>query len=521
MSDSMTWSMQSEIIARFFDWETDEQEHWDLFARERAALTQMNIPAFRLAADGTAAADWLGAVASLHIDTGAQSSLDCIEALGDAVIADQTGIVEASLRMDRNGEGSHGASAQLRSTEDDGAASPIDLPDAIFRHLRDRAFRGGRAAAWLSLELYEDQDAAQIAAMGYDLYGGSCGIATFLAAYARTRGSSAAAEMARAAIVQVAATVRSANKKRLARSLGMGGGVGVGSIVYGLATVAQLLGDADALQAAASAAAIMTEEVIRRDDHFDLIGGAAGGCLSLLKLYRLTGDSTVLARALHCAEHLEANRPTGGRLWSSAAFGHRSLTGASHGASGYALTFSRLFAATGVERFRQEARACVEFENAHYDASRLNWPDLRPNPRTGKHWWPIQWCYGACGIGYARIAMAAEACLDSGIIEGDVRNAAEATLRATSYSNDTLCCGVAGQADFLLEASSLLGDDALKAAAAARIAEIGQRWSSAGDARWDIGTKQYNLGLFRGVAGIGYAALRIEDPHLPRVLAWL
>ncbi len=247
--------------------------------------------------------------------------------------------------------------------------------------------------------MYEDREAAQIAPMGYDLYGGSCGIAVFLAAYSRTRGSSAAAEMARAAIVQAAATVRSANRKRLARSLGVGGGVGIGSLVYGLATVAQLLGDADALQAAASAAEILTDEMIRRDEYFDLIGGAAGSCLSLLKLHRLTGDSSVLARALHCAEHLEANRPADGPLWSSSSFGHRPLTGASHGASGYALAFSRLFAATGVERFRQAARSCVEFENAHYDAGRRNWPDLRPNPRTGKHWWPVQWCYGACGIG--------------------------------------------------------------------------------------------------------------------------
>ncbi len=123
MSDSVTWSMQTEIMARLFDWETDAEEHWDFFARERAALLQMNIPAFRLAADGTVAAGGRGAGTRLHIDTGAQSSLERIGALTDEAIAEQTRIVEASLRMDRGeegdrgGKGDRGLSARPSSTE--------------------------------------------------------------------------------------------------------------------------------------------------------------------------------------------------------------------------------------------------------------------------------------------------------------------------------------------------------------------------------------------------------------------
>ena len=47
---------------------------------------------------------------------------------------------------------------------------------------------------------------------------------------------------------------------------------------------------------------------------------------------------------------------------------------------------------------------------------------------------------------------------------------------------------------------------------------MSQRWRQTGDARWDLGGKDFNLGLMRGVAGLGYAALRSESPKLPQIL---
>ena len=47
----------------------------------------------------------------------------------------------------------------------------------------------------------------------------------------------------------------------------------------------------------------------------------------------------------------------------------------------------------------------------------------------------------------------------------------------------------------------------------------------AGDYRWNSGKRQFNLGLFRGLAGVGYTALRQAAlmqgrPALPNVLIW-
>ncbi len=43
---------------------------------------------------------------------------------------------------------------------------------------------------------------------------------------------------------------------------------------------------------------------------------------------------------------------------------------------------------------------------------------------------------------------------------------------------------------------------------------------AAGDFRWSSGTQRFNLGLFRGIAGIGYTMLRAVDHSLPNVLVW-
>jgi lantibiotic modifying enzyme len=41
-----------------------------------------------------------------------------------------------------------------------------------------------------------------------------------------------------------------------------------------------------------------------------------------------------------------------------------------------------------------------------------------------------------------------------------------------------------------------------------------------GDYLWDVGDRRFNLGLFKGLAGVGYTLLRQLDRHLPNVLIW-
>ena len=102
----------------------------------------------------------------------------------------------------------------------------------------------------------------------------------------------------------------------------------------------------------------------------------------------------------------------------------------------------------------------------------------------------------------------------------DIENAVTSTARAWPGPVDTLCCGALGSVELLCEAGDALGRDDLKQDAALRLAAVVERSSSRGDYRWNGGDRQFNLGLFRGLAGVGYTLLRRVDETLPNVLIW-
>ena len=189
----------------------------------------------------------------------------------------------------------------------------------------------------------------------------------------------------------------------------------------------------------------------------------------------------------------------------------------SHGAAGFAYALASLAAATGRDDFANAASQCIAFENASYDAQRSNWPDLREDEGPV---WLCQWCHGAPGIGMARAASAKRGRLDSDLLTTDVRNTLAAVERGWPGLVDTLCCGTLGSIEFVCEAADVLGQDDLRERASRWMADVMQDAAASGDYRRSIGKRQFNLGLFRGLAGIGYTLLRRVDSSLPNVLIW-
>jgi lantibiotic modifying enzyme len=228
----------------------------------------------------------------------------------------------------------------------------------------------------------------------------------------------------------------------------------------------------------------------------------------------------VLVRATRCAEHLIEQRrvgPNSRRSRHRQGLGGQLLNGMSHGAAGIAYALGSVSAATGREEFARVALECIAQENSNYDPERNNWPDLRsPAARA----WRCQWCHGAPGIGLARIAMANRGGTDPKILEPDIRNALKGVERGWPSRVDTLCCGTLGSVEFLCEAGSALGRSDLRELASRRLMSVLERASSTGDYRWNAGKRRFNLGLFRGLAGVGYTLLRRVDDSLPNVLIW-
>src|SRR6516165_9808770 len=72
----------------------------------------------------------------------------------------------------------------------------------------------------------------------------------------------------------------------------------------------------------------------------------------------------------------------------------------------------------------------------------------------------------------------------------------------------------------LCEAADRAGAREINELAAQRLAAVLASAAANGDYRWNSGKRQFNLGLFRGLAGVGYTVLRRIDRSLPNVLVW-
>jgi type 2 lantibiotic biosynthesis protein LanM len=521
MDDGLTWSAQADFGARLADWERDEDPTWPLQRSERAAIVELNVPHFVASSDGHHIHDLAGTTIRTPGASGLERARARFAGLDDDEVAWQVEVITQNTGTLSRAATDRAAVRKLPPNHATGSGADAfgAESDAAARTLAEHAVRKGVGAAWIGLDWVGDSEVSQLVVLGPELYNGACGIGVFLAAHAASRGAQPSHELALAAIAPIREALHGRAPARLARSLGIGGGIGVGSIVYGLAVIAEFLDDASVLADGQLAADLITDELIAADHQLDVLGGSAGALLALLRLRRQTGSDADLARALRCGRHLltqERVGPIGERTWAARAFGGP-VNGMSHGAAGYAYALSRLAASTGLDEFAEAAAECLAFERTTFDREHANWSDVRGGRRDV---WPCKWCYGAPGIGLARLGTLkhaprhADGCLD------DVHHALEGTQRGWPVATDTLCCGTLGTVEFLCEAGEVLDRPELRERADQQFLAVVQAARSSGSYRWSNGTSRFNLGLFRGIAGVGYTALRRVDPGLPNLLNW-
>ena len=522
MDDGVLWSVQTDFPARLADWDRDIDPGWPLQRAERSALVELNVPFFAMQSDGTEVTDTAGTVIPTSTASGLQRARERVLRLDDRQIAWQVDVVR------------HAASSVSPSASIDDQPRellPVDqvgIPTreqfvaeaaAVAEEIAEAAIRRGSAAAWVGLGSLATSDISQLAVLGHDLYNGNAGIALFFAAHAKAAQCESSTERALAAVAYLRSELKSRNASRVARLLGVGGATGMGSIVYVLTAMSRLMSDDALLADAHRAATLLTDDLIASDKRLDIVGGSAGAILSLLALYADSGADDVLKRALVCAEHLLAvDRvgPVGHRSWPGTGPNPQALNGMSHGAAGFAYAMASVATVTGREDFADAASECIEFERANFDAERGEWRDFR---LTEPHW-RSQWCHGAVGIGLARLGMTKRAAVHADTVLADIDEALNGATRGWPGHVDTLCCGTLGSVELCREAGRVLNHTELVELASRRLLAVLRTKKATGDYRWNVGAKRFNVGLFRGLAGVGYACLREVDDSIPNVLIW-
>lgn len=356
---------------------------------------------------------------------------------------------------------------------------------------------------------------------GAHLYDGAPGIAVFFGALGLVDSNDLCRDLSLQAIAPVRLLVkRLAEDPERARTmpLGIGGLIGLGSIVYALVILGRLLGRPELFEEADRVCGLITKEHIAADRVLDVVSGAAGTILALLALDRaLSGSSTAALDAANaCADHLlsqRVDRPDGTTAWITNPV-YPPLTGFAHGSTGIACALLELHARTGRRELLDTALRAWAFERSTFSEEHGDWIDQTCPTLLFAN----QWCFGAPGIVLGRL-------LTLDLLHGEevwreIRTGLGITSRPALADMEHICCGDMGRVDVLVHASERLGDPDLFATACALARRVLMKAERKGRFDGLVRSPHRDPTLFSGEAGIGYTLLRLARPgELPCLLA--
>jgi lantibiotic biosynthesis protein len=362
---------------------------------------------------------------------------------------------------------------------------------------------------------------AELATLGPDLYGGTAGVALFLAEASVRLDDDRLLRTARGAI-----WLALHHADRIDPRIRDGLYSGTIGVAYAAARVAGLLGAEDVHTAARALLAAWRRDGARSPSS-DLMTGCSGAVLGLVAISPLLAEPWLVDSAVELGDDLIARAEVGAEGWSWADPKQRSiynLCGYAHGAAGIAHSLAELGAVTGEDRFRKAAIRAFDYERSWFEPRTGCWPDLRDVARRAGRDAPMpvsdSWCNGAFGIALSRVRAAELLESDDLRREADIGLAAceryVAGLRSSAPEDFCLCHGAAGAADVLLHA---------EAGAGGLTPQLGRRgielYAEPEAAHFPCGVPLGETpGLLLGSSGIGMFYLRLsgEDAQSPLLI---
>lgn len=490
----------------FFDDRIESESHWSLYGAERRALRRRDIPRITSRIDGRSLFHDGEPLAFTATTSGYDRCRKRLAAMDSVDRNRQTWLIreifdDGTARNESPSENGTGFESKNDTSDECFDRVAVELFDDVV----DARVATGDDNGWAVIA--STRSNLNLFPADYSLYWGRGGIALVAAALYTTTGHDRYRRFVEETLAPIIDDCRSGEL-----AVGLGGTRGIGSIVYTLSVISELVGEETYRRSALDAARMVSSDRIAADDTYDIMTGAAGTVLGLLAYHDRYGESCVLDRAIACGDRLlEARISRGGyRIWNTNE-DDLHLTGLSHGSSGIAYALGRLAATTGVARYAEAAQEAFEFESTVYSETRNNWARS-----FEEDIYLDRWCHGRSGMALARIAV--------GNLLGDetLLDTADAAIGGSSTMEmspvDSVCCGNFGRVETRLVAARRANGDRTDATRLARqclaCRRNGAELSLSGHSRWFV-----NPTFFDGVSGVAYTLLRLHDPDsLPSVL---
>jgi len=517
--DGLKWSGFTDFSDKFMDLTRDESFEAFIKRAERSALLSLNVPHFSFSYDSTIVSD--GSVAhelNDSVRSGLSAFLERVKSLSKEDVYWQSWLAELSLKS------SPSAVASI-SHFSGGWAQPSELKEAVHldgndqieadricNFLLESASRLDGSSCWIGLSSTFGVSKGSIGPLGTDLYGGNLGIAVFFASHWAVTNNASSLEGTHFALAPIKQTLDGFNSRYFLQSIGLGATSGIGSLIYGFCKIGALTGNRELTGIAMRLARDISFSQIEKTKNFDVASGLAGLLLGLLQLSQVTNDHG-LTTLLHRLGSLLVNKLsfTDGstRHWNLDR--EPKLNGFSHGLAGISYALSAVGAHLSDADMIKFSELCLTTESQRFSEEIGNWPDLRTASLKANATPVSRWCHGAGGVGMSRLGVkglgGSANCIDM-----DILRAFRAIEESAVLNDDSLCCGNFGNLEFM--ASLALNDPTSEADLLwrQRLEHLRSQSSLLRGYKWPAGTDNDNVGLFNGLAGIGYFHLRRASP---------
>ena len=495
LTDGLVHSIKLDLLSKYLLDRLHEESVKQLRYKEIVALEIGDIPYFVLFADKQCP--------GFCMTSGSLRVKNRIQGLRASNLNLQLALIEASFRT----QSTQRVKMSLVSKKESRSLKAYSLTE-IETHVQEIAkqivnfsfHRNDRQDLWIGYNSSGISNRYQLRPLGADIYSGRMGLAIFFAAIGRYR-------ICRNLVEPIANTKP---------PLSCGLFDGIGSLIYGFALISHIANDSFYLRAAEHYAGMIDIVFIKSQSKYDVASGLAGLLLALIGLYKVNRDTSLLEVCKSIANTLidkQVKTRNGYRSWRAP--DGEFYNGIPHGASGVSMSLVELHRYCPNQSYLDCAREAYIFEQSLYDSDNYVW-----RVQEGKDTYQSSWCYGAPGIGIAKL-LSIDLYNDN--LKSEINQCCEALSVAEPLVMDHLCCGYMGLTEFYLQAGNYLNDPALSDEAinlATRLVD-----SSKAQGGYcllpNISPTAIDPGFFQGLSGIGYQLLRLYHPSkLPSVLSF-